>query len=52
MEVTNDEYMEAAQNSMRRLSRLCDYQEQHIAELERQLREARTVIETLQEESK
>jgi hypothetical protein len=43
-----EEYAEGARKAIHRLSRLSDYQEEHIAILERELRDARTVIESYQ----
>lgn len=51
MEITPEEYVEAAKVSMHRLAKLCDYQERHIENLERQLSEAQSQLASLQEET-
>jgi hypothetical protein len=49
MEISNEDYVKSAQLSIRRLSKLIDYQEQHIEILQQELVEAREVISSLQE---
>jgi hypothetical protein len=49
MEISNEDYVKSAQLSIRRLSKLIDYQEQHIEILQQELIEAREVISSLQE---
>jgi hypothetical protein len=49
MEISNEDYVKSAQLSIRRLSKLIDYQEQHIEILQQELVGAREVISSLQE---